>query len=590
MEAAHTTGARTEIVAILAAMAVVAAVSAVAATLPDQLDATAVHSTAGMVATGSPEATEAAVRILEEGGNAVDAAVAAAFALGVSDSDASGIGGATYLVIRFADGRAITVDGTPRVPASINLDDFRAAKRAGRDFGHEMVAAPTTPAVLDLALRKYGRLRLEQVIAPAIEIAEQGYRLSQLQISWTEKYYDSLIAASKYLPTLIMADGRTIGEPGELIKNPDLAKTYRHLAAHGVRSFYHGSLAELIDADMKEHGGQLRKDDLATVRVRELPPVETTYRGHRVLTVPSPGGGDTVLQLLNLLETFPSELLAEDSLERHQIFIESARIARIDRAGTAASMLRGPFGRSPALGKEHARERSRLIEPGTAIPRERIAGPVNPDCIPEGESTTHVSVVDAGGLAVSLTQSLGRSYGAKVALDGWGMIYNSFLEAFEAENPECAGFLRAGGSCATDMAPTIFLPSDGRVVLLGSPASNRIPSILAGVISNVVDRGMTLEAAIEAPRILWGGSSDVNVDVEVTGPFTLETVAAFDAMGYKHPVEPVFFPASHVDLIGFGGVNLVAHDPSAGTWIGIVDPRRGGLAEAPDRGHAPGVQ
>ncbi len=167
--------------------------------LPPELSATEVHSPFGMVATGSPEATGAAVAVLEKGGNAVDAAVAAALVLGVADSDASGIGGMTYMLIRLAGGRTVAIDGTARVPSFLNLEAFRTAKEEGRGYGYEMVAVPTTLAVLDLAIRTYGTLSMAEALQPAIDTAENGYHLSPMQITWTRQYHEDLLAGSEYL-------------------------------------------------------------------------------------------------------------------------------------------------------------------------------------------------------------------------------------------------------------------------------------------------------------------------------------------------------------------------------------------------------
>ncbi len=540
---------------------------------PAELQVTEAHSLYGMVATGSPEATEAAVSILESGGNAVDAAVAAALVLGVADSDASGIGGMTYMLIRLADGRTVAIDGTARAPGSLNLEKLRNAQMEGRDFGYDKVAVPTTLAVLDLAIRTYGTMSMSQALQPAIAVAEAGYRISPIQTTWTHNYYQDIVAGSDYMPFLIMEDGKTIRETGALVCNHDLAGTLRELARDGVDSFYRGAIADRIEADMVKNGGYLRKADLVALRVRRVPPLTTTYRGAEVFTVPPPGGGDTLVGLLDLLETFPAVFLAEDSLARHSVFVESTRIARTGRASAGAPSTR--------LRKEQAQIVAQMIVPGTALPKTVISGSVDPDCLPVGESTTQVSIIDGAGNIVSLTQTLGQSFGAKVATPGLGFPYNNLLASFRFDKPHCPGFLRPRGPCPNDIAPVILVDGGGRLMALGSPGSNRIPSILAGVISNVIDRGMDLGAAIDAPRILWGGSDFIRIEMEVAGPLTDPLVDAFNAMGYEFPVDAVHLPAQQSDIVDFGGVNAATYDPASGIYIGVVDPRRGGLAEGP---------
>lgn len=544
--------------------------------LPPQITAIGVHSRLGIVATGSPEATEAAVSILERGGNAIDAAVTAALVLSVADPDASGIGGATYMVIRPADKPATVIDGTSLTPAKVDIDRLRAVKESGRTFGYEMVAVPTTLAVLDLALSRYGSLTMAEALQPAIETAENGYRLSPIQITWTNDYYDDIMAASDYARYLVLEDGETVGEPGDVHCQPDLARTLSRIATEGVATFYRGRIADEIEADMKANGGFLRKADLVMTRVRERPPLRSTYRDVEILTVPSPGGGETLVEILNIMETFPPGFLAGNTVERHHALVETFRIASADRGGS------GSFHGSAAgaLSKNHARDRAAMIVPGKVLSREAIRGPVDPDCFPKGESTTQVSVIDQAGNVVALTQTLSRSFGSKAATPGLGFFYNSFLESFNVDKPQCGGFLQPRSPCINDITPTIVLRDDHPIAVLGTPGSNRIPGIIATVISNVVDRKMALEDAVTAPRIVWGGYTRLRISAEMTGAITGEAMDQLLNMGYQE-IERIEFPATPIALTRGGGVNAAAFDPETVTYIGVADPRRGGLAMGP---------
>jgi gamma-glutamyltranspeptidase/glutathione hydrolase len=392
----------------------------------------------GMAATGSPEATEAAVKILEQGGNAIDAAVAAAIMLGVSDPDASGIGGMTYMVIHLAGGRTTVLDGTAPTPFAVDPATLQALDEANDLFGYEMVAVPTTLAVLERARSRYGTLSMADLLGPSIEVAESGYRLSPIQIVWSNVYYEHLMTTG-YLRFLAFADGETLGQVGDIVCRPDLARTLRQLARDGISSFYRGQIGNQIHADMIQNGGFVRKSDLSRLRIKEVTPLRTTYRGHEVLTVPRPGGGTPVIEALNILEVFPSKFLAEDSLGRHQTLIEAFKIALADRVLAPQSSFRPAVHSSPAITKEHARRRAEMIQPGTIIPVSDLVGPVDPECVETGESTTHVSVADRRGNVVSLTQTLGRSYGAEVATPGLGFPYNSMLENFNFDKPHCPG-------------------------------------------------------------------------------------------------------------------------------------------------------
>ncbi len=534
-----------------------------------------------MVATGSPEATEAAVGILENGGNAIDAAVAAALTLGVVDFDASGIGGVTSMLIHLASGRTLAVDGTTHAPLVIDIDRFREFKASGRQYGYETVAAPTTLAVLEYARSHYGSMEMADLFEPAIEYAERGYALSNIQVKWTHSYFDDITMSSPYLSLLALEDGRTIGTPGDRNCRPDLANTYRRIAAEGVRSFYRGRIAGEIEADMIRGGGFLRKSDLVMARAREVQPLHTTYRGFDVYTLPPPGGGAGVIAILNILENYPGNFLARDSAERHHTFIEAFRIADVDSA-MAAHRLSGPG--SDALSKAHARDRTALIVPGKAIPEETLAPLLDPACRPQGESTTQVSVADSQGNVVSLTQTLSRSFGAKVATPGLGFPYNSFLEYFNADKPECPGYLQANSPCRNDMAPTIVFKDGEFFVALGTPGSNKIQPVVAQVISNMVDRGLGLRDAVTAPRVLWGGLRWMRVWFELADPITADAIHAVEEMGFE-PGTVVSFPTpddpGDTTLTNLGGVNAVGWGADRKTFVGVGDSRRWGSARGP---------
>jgi len=549
--------------------------------LPPELCAPEARSEFGMVATGSPEATETAVDILELGGNAIDAAVAAALTLGVVDSDASGIGGSTSMVIHLANGRTLAIDGTSHTPMTIDAEKFRTFKESGRTYGYETVSAPTTLAALEYARARYGTMKMAALLEPAIGFAERGYGLSRIQIKWTHRYYENITKSSTYMSLIAMEDGQTVGNPGDRHCQPDLANTLRRIASEGVGSFYRGSIADEIEADMIRNGGFVRKADLMRVRPREVVPLHTSYRGFDVYTLPPPSGGAGLVVALNTLETYPSDFLAEDSAERHHVILDIFRIATID-GRMAADRHRIP--RSDPLSKAHARDRSNLIVPGKAIPKETLAPPVNPECETQGESTTQVSIADSRGNVVSLTQTLSRSFGAKVATPGLGFPYNSFLEFFNVDKPQCPGYLQPNRPCPTDIAPTVVLRDGVLFAALGTPGSNRIPPLVATVLSNMVDRGMGVRDAVTAPRILWGGVNRKRAHVEVVDPITEDDVVALEQMGFKRMTVLRYPPPEapgDTSVARFGGVNAVAYNSQTGVFTGVGDPRRWGSAKGP---------
>jgi gamma-glutamyltranspeptidase/glutathione hydrolase len=547
--------------------------------LPPELETRVARSDYGMVATGSPEATMAGVEILERGGNAVDAAAAAALALGVSDPDASGLGGITYLLVHLADGPTVAVDGSAVAPVAVDNARLQAIKDAGEEHGYELVAVPTTLAVLDTALTRFGTMDLATVLEPAIKIAEDGYRLSSLQILWTEKYLPGILA-SEYLRFIALEDGRHLGRPGDLHCRPDLLRTLQRLAREGVESFYRGNIAAEIDADMRRQGGFLRRSDLVRTRTRMRSPLTVDYRGVTVHAFPPPGAGPALVQTLEILKEFPSELLAEDSPTRHHVLLEASRIALVDGRRSAA-MSQGPWGRTSHDSASHAADWARAITPGRRLPREALGPQPDPSCAASvGESTTQVSVVDSEGNVVSLTQTIGQSFGAAVATPGLGFPYNALLEAFNFDRPECPGFLRPGTLIETDMTPTIALRGRELVAALGSPGSNRIPAIVATVLSHMIDRGMALGDAVAAPRVLWGGVTGLRAFVEIAPPVSAGVADELESWGFEGMTR-VVFPPDVTELVKLGGVNAVAFDPATGAYVGVVDPRRGGLAEGP---------
>ena len=249
-----------------------------------------------------------------------------------------------------------------------------------------MVSVPTTLATLAHSLEHYGTMDLGRVLEPAIEIAENGYRLSPNSIAWASGYLDEILA-SPYLRFVVLKDGRTLGRAGTLSCRPDLGTTLMRIAREGADTFYRGRMADEISADMAGNGGFLRKVDLARYRVREAAPMRSEYRDAEILAFPPPGGGAEVVETLNILQTFPRDFIAGRSAERHHVFIEASRLAQA--AGPAAG--------SPAFGLSNpirvtAQERAALITPGRAIPKAILSGEKTASVL--GEHTTHVSVVD----------------------------------------------------------------------------------------------------------------------------------------------------------------------------------------------------
>jgi gamma-glutamyltranspeptidase/glutathione hydrolase len=545
--------------------------------LPVELRTVEVVSRDGMVAAGTQEAARAGAAVLAAGGNAVDAAVAVGFALGASDLAFAGLGGQAYLLVRMADGRAVAIDGSALVPRAASRTELQRLRDTDAAWGHRMVAAPGALAALVHALERYGTRRLPELIAPAIEIAETGSRLTRPQRGFLANYLHK-IRESDYLSSLILKDGVDPWEPEHVFCYPDLAVTLRRIAALGPREFYVGGIAARIEADMQANGGYLRRSDLAQVRPVERQPLRARYRDCEVLGFPSPGGGGSLLAALQMLDRFPPALVTGDSLDRLQLLVEAVRIAMIDAADSRAP---AELAQVQLLDPARAARRAALIRFDRALTDAEIT-----DVAPRTwfeKDTTHFSVADRFGNVVAATLSLGRGWGAGTATPGLGFPHNALLEGFDYLDPASRAYLEPARRPLTTMSPTIVLRNGRPLLLLGSAGTERIISSTLQPLVNVVDGGMSLGDAVSRPRVLWGGNQDRKVYLELAGEITVERADALAARGYPTMYRHVF-PGDAANLGAFGCVNAVLIDHARGVFIGVGDPRREGTAVgvAPD--------
>lgn len=530
------------------------------------LRAAPARSADGMVVSGTEASTRAAVDVLEAGGNAVDAAVAAALVLGVVDPGDSGLGGTTYILVRLADGRASAIDGSSLVPFFVNHQRLAALAERDQQVGAELIASPGSLAALSLAVERYGTRPLAELLAPAIELAEHGYTLNVFQQSAVAKYWQEVLQ-SDYLRFVVLGGGTQLPHSDDRFCRPELAHVLRQIALHGASEFYRGAIAARIEADVVGRGGILRRGDLASLTAHELKPAHGTYRGRDVLTFPTPGGGGALVEALNILETRPSTFLAADGADRLQTLIEAFHIALLDQhrftdpTSKASSSLPVDY-----LAKDYAVRRARLLRLDRPLTHAEIS-PVPPPKAGE-DQTTHVSVVDRWGNAVALTQTLGRFFGCKVVTPGLGFPYNGFLEGVLDLPPRAP--------VPTDMSPTI-VAEDGEVLLvLGSAGSNRIPGIVASVISNVIDRGMDLTDAVVAPRALFGGHA-LQPCLEIARDVSPADLTELERRGYDGILWSRL-PTRMSREARFGSINAIHLDRRSRLLTGVGDPRRMGVA------------
>ena len=505
-------------------------------------------SSRGMVVTAHYLATRAGVQMLEAGGNAVDAAVAAALALGVCESAGSGLGGMAMLLVYDAPRERVRgLPGACRAPA---LATPEVVSRSSRYRGHSAVAVPTQLAVLRTALTRYGRLSQREVIAPAIVLAEEGLPLTPLQSRLIGQYAGALRRGP--LARLFLDEAGAPYAPGSLFRQLALAATLKRLARDGFEDFYQGAIAREISADMEAHGGFVRAADLAAAaEPREREPILGGFGDDQVATLGPPAGGLTLLQMLHLLDATPAVPRPSDPTWS----VLLARIIRCARRDRQRYRLRtgaeDPGEAAELLDRQHARSVARRLARGLGGPGE----------------TSHVCTMDAAGNAVSLTQSIERSFGAGAASDALGFLYNGYLRAFKVQNRRHPHYLVPGAPARSNAAPTLCL-HQGRVrVVLGSTGSERMNSGILQVLARLAHQS-PFEAS-HAPRLHCTPEGVVLLEAE---RFSEAARSALVAAGLRlEPLEAYSFK--------MGGLQLIVSDDTG--LVGVTEPRRDGAAAGP---------
>ncbi|MCG7865510.1 MAG: hypothetical protein B6D70_09255 [gamma proteobacterium symbiont of Stewartia floridana] len=509
-------------------------------------------SAKGMVSTQHYLATEAGAEMLNSGGNAVDAAVAAAFALGVVEPAASGLGGQTMMLIHLAEsGRKFCLDGGTRAPHRTPPGEL---ERAEQLRGHKATTVPSTPAVLAWALQHYGTKSLEEILQPAIRYAEEGYRISPLQHYLTKRELVHLRAHSG--AHLFLKNGRTTYPIGSVFRQPALAGTLRRLAEVGIEDFYQGEIARQIHDDMVTNDGFVRDDDLAQIPWPvERRPLATHFSNQRVFTFGPPGAGRTLIEALNLLDQFPQSQRDPETLQGALLLAHVIRKANLDRSDRPDD---------PTL---FAQE----LELGEDITHldyaKRVAKRIQSRIKTHGD-TSHISVMDAQGNAVGLTQSIERVYGSFSASPELGFLYNNYMSAFEYQDISHPYYLRPNAVPWASVAPSLVFRGNKPWLTIGSPGSERIVSAILQVLLRL-ERGASPFDAVEAPRM----------HCSIEGKVSLEGTRMRDDI--PSLLRSRGFDISVRDPYSFylGCVQLVLHED--GEFIGVADPRRDGSAKGP---------
>jgi gamma-glutamyltranspeptidase / glutathione hydrolase len=531
-------------------------------------DVQTARSRRAMVVSQSKPASEVGAQVLAQGGNAVDAAVASAFTLAVTLPAAGNIGGGGFLLYRAADGEAVAFDFRETAPSRATADMFLREGRYDEKLHHESylsVGVPGTVAGLHLAWRRKGRLDWKRLVEPAIRLARDGFPVTP----GLSRSLKNVLPGMRPFSASVAQFSRA-GVPyeaGDTLRQPDLARTLERIAELGPDGFYSGETAELIVKEMEAHGGLITREDLKAYRAMERIPLRGNYRGVEVVVVPPPtSGGVILLQMLNVLEGFPLAKNGFGSAATLHLLAETMRRGFADRA----RYLGDPdFSRSMPVDRLVSKEYS-----------AKLRNSINPDCssksssssfnwVPESDDTTHLSVVDAEGNAVALTYTLEYSYGSRIVVPGAGFLLNNEMGDFNAgpgltndrgligTEPNLAA---PGKRMLSSMSPTI-LAKDGRVFMLtGSPGGRTIINTVLQTILNVVDFGMNLREAVEAPRIHHQWLPD-RIWFE-RDRFDSETLSSLRSMG--HSLEPVLHQ---------GVVQAIIRDPESGLIEGVSDRR-----------------
>ncbi|WP_298672766.1 gamma-glutamyltransferase [uncultured Sphingomonas sp.] len=526
----------------------------------------------GMVVSQSAPASQVGTAILRGGGNAVDAAVATAFALAVTLPRAGNIGGDGFMLIHDAKtGRDVVVDFRSVAPQGAKLSMFiddrgREAPAASR--GYLAPSVPGTVAGLYLAQRKYGRLAWADVVKPAIALAEQGITLTPDEafvFSWGRQRLSTSAAARA---AYYRADG-SLYRAGETMKLPDLAWTLRQIAARGADGFYKGEVAQRIASDMKAHGGLITLDDLNAYRPIERAPLLGEYRGIRVVTTPpASAGGATLINMLNILENFDLKSAGAGSARSLHVMAEAMKLGYADRYRYLGDPA---FARAPVAGfvsKAYGRERAKLIDPDRARPAKMLG--VGDPWRFESPSTTHFSVADAEGNAVSTTYTLGADFGSGVMIAGTGILLNNQMNNFDHAGaaralrdgaPAPLNAMAPGKRMLSTMMPTMLFKDGKPWVVTGSPGGSTIIDTVLQIVVDVVDFGLNIDEATHQPRIFQAANDNLRVEPN----FNPDTRALLERMG--HPV---------ISDETMGSAQSIMID--RGLFLGAADPRRPGAA------------
>jgi gamma-glutamyltranspeptidase/glutathione hydrolase len=510
------------------------------------------------------------MEVLNQGGNAVDAAVAVCYALAVVHPEAGNLGGGGFAVLRMADGRSDTLDFREKAPLKaaphLYLDKNGAVIPQASTLGYRAAAVPGTVAGMSALLDKYGSKSLAELIAPAIKLADQGYTISARQEKSLAKYAPDFARFASSRKYFLHPDGRSFRED-ELFVQKDLAKSLRLIAAQGQDAFYKGFIADLIVADMAANQGLISSQDILAYSAIWRAPLKGSYRGYEIFSMgPPSSGGALLIQMLNVMENADIKGLGFASSQIIHFMAEAMRQAFADRQEHLGDPDFVQIPLDKLTSKDYAEQiAARILEnKNRALPAPQTAGQAR-----ESLNTTHYSIVDKWGNAIAVTCTLNDAYGSKAAIAGAGFLLNNEMDDFTALpgasdmygiTGGAANAIQAGKRPLSCMTPSIILKDSKLFMILGSPGGPRIITTVLQVISNVIDHGMSISAAICAPRFHMQGQPD-ELRIE-PGGLVKDVRETLIGMGYAISEQAYM-----------GEVNAILADPESGFLYSSGDPR-----------------
>jgi gamma-glutamyltranspeptidase/glutathione hydrolase len=545
------------------------------------------HASHAIVTSVHELASNAGIEMLHAGGNAVDAAVATGFALAVVHPQAGNLGGGGFLLLRNATGETHFIDFREKAPAAATENMYLDAQgnvipNSSKDssvVGYKSIGVPGSVAGLVYAEKKYGKLSLEKVIAPAIKLARDGFPLAFEDAQDLKK--DKYLAQFPESKRVFLREGNYY-QPGEIFKQPELARTLERIAKN-PDDFYHGALARELAAAIHKGGGLVTAADLAAYEVKEREPIRGSYRGYDIISAPPPSsGGVALVEILNILEGFDLAKFGNRSADAIHLEAEAFRRAFYDRADfmgdpdfskvPVAQLIDKKYAAAwrDSIDLNHASVSKDLKRPSIFNELERVAQS-HTTGIREHENTTHYSVADAEGKAVAVTTTLNDSFGSRVTAEGLGFLLNDEMDDFAAKQgvPNAYGLIQGpanaigpGKRPLSAMTPTIVLKDGKLFLILGSPGGPRIITIVANILIGVVDFSLDIQEAVNAPRFHHQWLPD---EILVEDRLSPDTMNVLRSKGHKLYVKHFW-----------GDGECIMVDPKTGERLGASDGRNNG--------------